>query len=297
MSAPVSTEIRPVSILLVEDNPGDVRLTSEGLKRLRTPSRVTVARDAEEALDLLGLAPGRRQMVWPSLILLDLNLPGIKGLELLDCLRREPRFSKQTVVILTSSNAPEDMRRARELGADDYLTKPTTFTDLMAMLQRVENRWFGPGQGDSTLPDIEAVQPDRLAEPEQPSISPRTIRVLLVEDNPALAYLVEMQAERIPDFHMVFTNATRLEEAVEFVRESEFDIVLLDLSLPDSCGLDTLKDLRALAPAELPIVVLTGFSAPEIESEALRSGAAGFLAKDKAGREQLLEAVRKAIKH
>lgn len=147
MSAAVSADVVTVNILLVEDNPGDVGLISQAIKRLSRPTSVRAAKNAEQAMEFLGIGHGHEQAFWPDVIFLDLNLPGIKGLELLECLRKESRFARTRILILTSSNAPDDVRRAQELGAQDYLTKPSTFRGLVELLQRAIEQWKPTAMG------------------------------------------------------------------------------------------------------------------------------------------------------
>ncbi len=109
---------RPIAILLVEDNPGDARLVREALKSAGIDSLLTVARDGEEALDLLRGARPAVEAVRPDLILLDLNLPRKDGRELLAEIKQDPSLQRIPVVVLTSSAAAQDIRTAYELQAN-----------------------------------------------------------------------------------------------------------------------------------------------------------------------------------
>ena len=145
MTATALSDAHTLSILLVEDNPADALFVSKGLARLRTPTRLRVAPDAEKALDFLSHDESAQALVMgdkPDLILLDLNLPGIKGLELLETIRHDPHLAGLPVLILTSSSAEQDVRRARELKADEYLLKPPTLIELFDLLARIEERWL-----------------------------------------------------------------------------------------------------------------------------------------------------------
>jgi CheY-like chemotaxis protein len=129
-------------ILLVEDNAGDVRLTREALKEHRLLHNLSVVGDGEEALRFL-----RRQDPFvgaprPDLILLDLNLPRVSGREVLSVVKGDPELRAIPVVILTSSEAPEDVMRAYELQANCYVRKPVGFTEFGEALRSIDHFWL-----------------------------------------------------------------------------------------------------------------------------------------------------------
>lgn len=125
-------------------------------------------------------------------------------------------------------------------------------------------------------------------------MSDRPIKVLLVEDSLPLARLLTLEIQRIPRANLDLKHAGTLEEAFECVREESFDIVLLDLSLPDSTGLATLTNLRAQAP-EVAIIILTALDDGDVAHEALRLGAREFLIKGDRTRTELLPAIQRAL--
>ncbi|MEY7847639.1 response regulator [Natrarchaeobius sp. A-rgal3] len=131
-----------IEILLVEDNPGDVRLTQEAFKELSTDVRIRVATDGETALEKLGLRNGTDPGSLPDLVLLDLNLPRTNGFEFLETVRAEPVLTRLPVLVLTSSNAHEDILESYELAANAYLTKPTGPDEYSAMVRAVVEFWF-----------------------------------------------------------------------------------------------------------------------------------------------------------
>lgn len=119
-----------VEILLVEDSADDVELTLHALRRHHLSNRIHVVRDGEEALDFLfarGSYAGRDGVTLPKVVLLDLKLPKVNGLEVLEAIRREPRTRKVPVTILTSSREEPDIQRAYELGVNSYIVKPVDF--------------------------------------------------------------------------------------------------------------------------------------------------------------------------
>jgi CheY-like chemotaxis protein len=133
------------TILLVEDNPDDVALTERALKKARIANSVVVARDGPEALDFLfGTGPyaGRDTDIMPEVILLDLKLPKMDGLEVLRRLRADQRTKLLPVVILTSSKEDQDLTRSYELGANSYIRKPVDFKQFVKAVQDLGLYWL-----------------------------------------------------------------------------------------------------------------------------------------------------------
>jgi CheY-like chemotaxis protein len=132
-------------ILLVEDNDDDVELTLRALGRSETGSCVDVVKDGAEALDYLGAQGahgGRDRRTLPHLILLDLKLPRLGGLEVLEQLRASARTRRLPVVILTSSAVESDVARSYDLGANSYIRKPVDFTQFTAAVDSLGHYWL-----------------------------------------------------------------------------------------------------------------------------------------------------------
>jgi two-component system response regulator len=130
-------------ILLVEDNPDDVKLALRALKMHRVPNPVVVARDGVEALDyLLGPGSGTPQKPLPALVLLDLKLPLISGLEALGRIRADERTRWLPVVVLTTSSEESDMQASYRLGANSYLRKPVDYDTFTETLGKVAAYWL-----------------------------------------------------------------------------------------------------------------------------------------------------------
>ncbi len=136
MSDPIT--VRPIEILLVEDNPGDVRLTLEALKEGKLANHVTVAADGEEALARLRRDVPHREAVPPDLVLLDLNLPKLSGREVLETVRADPLMTDLPIVLLTMSREESNALEAIHLGATAYLTKPLGASDLIGLTAEIE---------------------------------------------------------------------------------------------------------------------------------------------------------------
>lgn len=134
-----------VEILLVEDNPNDVELTLHAFEKKRLVNRIHVARDGAEALDYLfatGAYAGRNQREIPRLILLDLKLPKVSGLDVLRRLRADPRTQLIPVVVLTSSREEKDIEESYRLGANSYLVKPVEFEKFTKVVEQLGYYWL-----------------------------------------------------------------------------------------------------------------------------------------------------------
>jgi CheY-like chemotaxis protein len=132
----------PIDVLLVEDNPGDVRLTEGAFEEGRINNNLHVATDGEEAMDFLHRREGYEDAPRPHLVLLDLNLPGKDGHEVLEEIRADEDLNRLPVIVLTSSKAEEDVIRSYELSTNAYLTKPIGPDEFMELVRSFEQFWF-----------------------------------------------------------------------------------------------------------------------------------------------------------
>ena len=134
--------IKPVEILLVEDNPADVRLTIEALREGKMKNRLTVVQDGEEALAFLHRKGKHADAPRPDMVLLDLNLPRIDGREVLARMKSDPSLRRIPVVILTTSKAEEDILRTYDLHANCYVTKPMDLDQFIAVVKSIDDFWL-----------------------------------------------------------------------------------------------------------------------------------------------------------
>jgi len=141
----VDAVLQNVEILLVEDNPSDLDLTLHALRRQNLTNAISVARDGAEALDvLLGDERGdsRQAGLAPKVVLLDLKLPKVSGLEVLERIREDPRTKHIPVVILTSSREDKDLLRAYALGVNSYIVKPVSFEQFSEAVRQLGLYWL-----------------------------------------------------------------------------------------------------------------------------------------------------------
>jgi len=141
---------RAVEILLVEDNPNDVELTVHALRKNRIANRLHVVRDGAEALEFIfcaGAYAGRRMEEIPKLILLDLKLPKVDGLEVLRRIKADPRSRVIPVVMLTSSRQERDIVESYQLGVNSYIVKPVDFEKFTEAVQQLGLYWLLLNQG------------------------------------------------------------------------------------------------------------------------------------------------------
>lgn len=134
---------KEIEILLVEDSPGDVRLTIEALKEAKVKNRLNVVKDGVEAMDYLQrVCSSYKDAKCPDLILLDLNLPRKDGREVLSEIKSDPKLRHIPIVVLTTSRSEEDVLRAYNLHANCYITKPVDFKQFMSVVKSIEDFWL-----------------------------------------------------------------------------------------------------------------------------------------------------------
>ncbi len=138
--------MKPVhAILLVEDNPADVKITQRAIRESALPVELLVVRDGQEAVDyLLRQGSHAQDDGWrsPDLILLDLNLPRLNGRQVLERIRATPALRAVPVIVLTTSNRLEDVREMYAAGANTYIVKPPDFARFVQVLQTIQHYWL-----------------------------------------------------------------------------------------------------------------------------------------------------------
>jgi chemotaxis family two-component system response regulator Rcp1 len=136
------SETKPVEILLIEDSPGDVRLTMEALKEAKVLNNLSVAGDGIEAMAFLKREGAHAKAPRPDVILLDLNLPKKDGREVLAEIKADANLRRIPVVVLTTSRDEQDIISAYDLHANCYITKPVDFKKFLEVVQSIEDFWL-----------------------------------------------------------------------------------------------------------------------------------------------------------
>jgi chemotaxis family two-component system response regulator Rcp1 len=150
----------PIEILLVEDNPGDVRLTIEALNDAKLSNNLRIVRDGVEAMAFLRQEGTYARAPRPDLILLDLNLPKMDGREVLAQAKEHSDLQRIPIVVLTTSDAQPDVQRAYELRANCYITKPVDLEQFIKVVRSIEDFWLTIVR----LPSVHQTQTDASAE-------------------------------------------------------------------------------------------------------------------------------------
>ena len=132
----------PIEILLVEDNPGDIRLTQEALKEGKVYSNLHTVKDGVEAMEYLRREGKYKDVPRPDIILLDLNLPRKDGREVLEEIKSDEKLKRIPVVVLTTSKAEEDVLRTYNLHANCYVTKPVDLEKFMVVVKTIDSFWL-----------------------------------------------------------------------------------------------------------------------------------------------------------
>jgi two-component system, chemotaxis family, response regulator Rcp1 len=135
-----------IQILLVEDNEGDILLTLEAFKEIKANNSIAVVKDGEEAIEFLKRQGQYTNSITPHLILLDINMPKLNGIEVLEFIKKDERLKKIPVVMLTTSSSEADIAACYEKSANCYITKPLDFGKFLNVVEAIESFWFGIAQ-------------------------------------------------------------------------------------------------------------------------------------------------------
>jgi len=135
--------LKPIDILLIEDNPGDIQLTKLALSDVKMFNKLNYVTDGEEALNYLFKKEKYTNASTPDLILLDLNLPKVDGREILEVIKNDQKLKVIPVVILTTSRAEEDILKTYQLHANCFITKPIDLNQFIKVIKSIEDFWLG----------------------------------------------------------------------------------------------------------------------------------------------------------
>ena len=275
MRLTATASARPLEILLVEDNPGDVRLVVEALRHGKLLHRLSVAENGAKALAMLRREGAHAHRAGPDLILLDLNLPGLSGHELLTELKTDARLARIPVVVMTGSDAQDDIARAYESHANCYVRKPVDIDRLLTIVNGIGHFWLSV----VSLPEHSTADDGE------------SWRLLLVEDNPGDARLVR---EMLGDAPISIVQVSRLADAIDEMSAMPFTVALVDPGLPDSQGIDTISAILRAAPF-MPLVVLSGHDDEDLAVHAIQLGAQDYVVKGSVHAESLVRGLRYAV--
>lgn len=134
--------VKPIQVLMVEDNPDDVLLTREAFKDAKVHCNLHVVEDGVQALEFLNRQGEHTNAARPDIILLDLNLPRMDGREVLELIKKDLSLRMIPVVVLTTSESPDDIARAYNSHVNCYITKPVDFDQIIKVVKSIENFWF-----------------------------------------------------------------------------------------------------------------------------------------------------------
>jgi CheY-like chemotaxis protein len=138
----MNSQFAPIKILLVEDNPGDVRLTKEALKDSKINNTLDIVEDGQEAMAYLHKTGKYKKVETPDMILLDLDLPLMSGREVLELVKADPALRFIPIVILTVSQSDHDVLKSYNMQANAFVNKPVDFDQFIHVIRSIENFWF-----------------------------------------------------------------------------------------------------------------------------------------------------------
>jgi len=232
-----------MEVLLVEDNPADVRLTEEALREGTVPLHLSVTPDGEEALAFLRHEGRYAAAPRPDLVLLDLNLPRLDGHAVLAALKADPSLRRIPVVVLSTSEAEADIATSYDLHANCYVSKSPDLDQFFRVMGIIEEFWLAVARRPLT---------PRISTPAGDDARQRT--VLVIDDDPGIVDLVCAALEDVGYGVLAAVG----QEALRVARERRPDLVLLDMNMPGLDGAALSRRLRDdPVTAAIPIVVMS----------------------------------------
>lgn len=255
-------------LLLVEDDAIDEALILRALNKSNLANEIIVARDGAEALDYVfgtGAYAGRDLREMPQFILLNLKLPKVDGLEVLQRIRADKRTRLLPVIIFTRSEYDEDLIDSYKLGANSYVRKPLDVGQFLEATKQLGLYW---------------------------SVLNQVAKILIIDDQDVVR---DGLKSILDEKHgtLTFGEACTSSEALRLVREQNWDIAVLDTFMGGRSGLDLLKALKHIRP-QLPVLILSRHSKEQYARRAFKAGAAGYITKD-SPRTELVKAVNQVM--
>lgn len=290
--------VRPLEILNVEDNDLDAESLKRALDPIQIPKKLHRVEDGQAALDYLHRHGPYADAPRPDLILLDLNMPGISGHEVLQHIKEDDELKSIPVIILTTSDSLVDITLAYANFANGFLTKPFQHEDTLDAVGAMAKFWFSvvrlpPRAGQS--------EPWQRGEAEVIQARECPLEILYIEDDPLDGEMfVEIATET--GFTQPVQVVTCAEDALAYLSQDgpsqdapRPDLIVLDINLPAKSGLELLQHLREDEPGlkAMQVIIFTNFNSDETVLDAYRSHANAFIPKPRTADEwkQTLAAV------
>lgn len=252
-------------ILLVTDNPDDERLVLDSFQKNNIVNKVIVARDGAEALNYLfgtGIYAGREPMKMPHMILLDLNLQKLDGLEVLKGLRNNERTELLPVVAFTSSQDDLDLRECYSLGINSFIRKPSELSQFSEIIGHMGRYWLGLNESP----------------PHDKEFMNKPIRVLIVEDSEDDALMLVRQLKK-DGYNPTYNQVDTAEAIMDAFEKQTWDVILCDSSMP---GLSVFEafDLYKEKRLDLPFIIVSGAIVYDNAVAIMKAGAHDYILKN-----------------
>jgi signal transduction histidine kinase len=270
-------KLKPLDILFIEDCQEDIDLAKEVLKDEKIKNRFKIINDGEEAMSYLKKGRFSLKHFPPDVIVLDLNIPKKNGFEVLKEIISDQELKKIPLIVFTTSDLSRETLQKYKLDFRHYVRKSLDFHEFVEAIKA-----------------IEAQDQKRKAPLDRHPLSEDTLNILLIEDNIEDAELIEELLLMKQKNHWHIKHFQQLQEALIGLKRHDFDVVILDLFLPDMRGLKTLKKFIAYKNS-IPIIVMTSLKDERIGKDAIREGAQDYLVKGQITSDFFIRAVEHAI--
>ena len=266
-------------IMIVTDNPDDERLVLGTFQKNNFVNKVVVARDGAEALDYLfgtGIYADREAIKMPHVILLDLNLQKLDGLEVLKRLRNNERTDLLPVVAFTSSENDRDLRDCYSLGVNSFIRKPSELSQFSEIIGHMGRYWLGLNESP----------------PQKKEFMNKPIRVLIVEDSEDDVLLLVRQLKK-GGYNSTYNQVDTAEAMMKAFEKQTWDVILCDNSMPGFSAFDAL-DLYKEKRLDLPFIIVSGAIVYENAVALMETGAHDYILKNNLA--ELTPAIDRALR-
>ena len=279
---------KPITILMADDDADDRLMTKEAFEESGLVNDLRFVEDGVELMEYLrreGKYSDPANSPRPGLILLDLNMPKKDGREALKEIKSDPNLKSIRIVILTTSNAGEDIFRTYDLSAASYITKPVTFDGMAEVIKTLGKYW---------LEIVELSPTGNGTAGMAKNSNTKTIRVLIIEDDPDDYYLTAELLTEAAGGKFALDWAKDFEAGREAIKNCDHDAYLLDYRLGARDGVELVTEAVALG-CKNPLILLTGVGDHAVAMKALDAGASDYLVKGKFDAESLERTIRYSI--